>query len=67
MTEYEIRTKRDDMPEGYVGKVYKWAHDEKAAVLLLLKKRPDPSGRCVFKRGGTGQILSVTEVKNNHK
>ena len=67
MTEYEIRTKRDDMPPDYVGRVHKWAHDDKAAVLLLLKKRPDANGRCVFKRGGTGRIISVTEVKDNNE
>ena len=62
MTEYEIRTKRDDMPEGYVGRNYKWAHDEKEAVRLLLKKMPDKTGVCVFKRGGTGKILSTKEL-----
>ena len=59
MTEYEIRTHHDDMPKGYIGKTYKWAHDEKSAVRLLLKKIPDKSGVCVFKRGGTGKILST--------
>jgi hypothetical protein len=59
MTEYEIRTHHDDMPEGYVGRNYKWAHDEKEAVRLLLKKMPDKTGVCVFKRGGTGKILST--------
>ena len=55
MIEYEILTQHDDMPEGYVGKTFKWAHNEKDAVLLLLKKKPEKDGRCVFKRGSTGQ------------
>jgi hypothetical protein len=62
MTEYEIRTHHADMPEGYIGKNYKWAHDEKDAVRLLLKKMPDKTGVCVFKRGGTGKILSVRKL-----
>jgi hypothetical protein len=56
------------MPEGYVGKTFKWAHNEKDAVLLLLKKKPEKDGSCVFKRGSTGKILSVKElVKINTK
>jgi hypothetical protein len=50
------------MPEGYVGRTYKWAHDEKEAMRLLLKKMPDRTGICVFKRGGTGKILSTKEL-----
>ena len=68
MTEYEILTQHDDMPEGYVGKTFKWAHNENDAVLLLLKKKPEKDGSCVFKRGSTGRILSVKElVKINTK
>lgn len=62
MIEYEILTQHDDMPDGYIGKSFKWAHSEMDAILLLLKKRPDKDGRCVFKRGSTGRILSVTEL-----
>lgn len=62
MIEYEILTQHDDMPDGYIGKSFKWAHSERDAILLLLKKRPDKDGRCVFKRGSTGRILSVTEL-----
>ncbi len=68
MIEYEILTQHDDMPEGYVGKTFKWAHTEKDAVLLLLKNKPEKDGRCVFKRGSTGRILAVKElVKINTK
>ena len=68
MTEYEILTQHDDMPEGYVGKSFKWAHNEQDAVLLLLRKRPEKDGSCVFKRGGTGRILEVKKlVKINTK
>jgi hypothetical protein len=62
MTEYKIETHHDDMPKGYVGMTYKWAHDEKEAVRLLLRKMPDKTGVCVFKRGGTGKILSVKQL-----
>jgi len=62
MQEYKITTHHYDMPKGYVGKCYKWAHTEKDAVLLLLKKRPEKNGDCVFKRGGRGRILSVNEI-----
>jgi hypothetical protein len=62
MIEYEILTQHDDMPNGYIGKSFKWAHSERDAILLLLKKRPDKDGRCVFKRGSTGRILSVKEL-----
>jgi hypothetical protein len=62
MIEYEILTQHDDMPDGYIGKSFKWAHSERDAILLLLKKKPDKDGRCVFKRGSTGRILSVNEL-----
>lgn len=62
MIEYEILTQHDDMPDGYIGKSFKWAHSERDAVLLLLRKKPEKDGRCVFKRGGTGRILAVKEL-----
>lgn len=62
MTEYRIRYTRNDMPEGYVGESLKWAHGPTEAVKLLLQKKPDSTGTCVFKRGGTGKILSVEEI-----
>lgn len=62
MTEYRIRYTRRDMPEGYVGDTSKWAHSSSEAVKLLLQKKPDKNGTCVFKRGGSGKILSVQEV-----
>ena len=49
------------MPKGYVCKTYKWAHTEQDAVRLLLKKMPDKNGTVVFKRGGSGTILSVKQ------
>ena len=62
MIEYRIRYTRRDMPEGYVGDTSKWAHSSSEAVKLLLQKKPDSTGTCVFKRGGSGKILSVEEV-----
>jgi len=62
MTEYKIRYIRNDMPEGYVGESLKWAHSPTEAVKLLLQKNPDKNGACVFKRGGSGKILSAEEV-----
>jgi len=62
MIEYEILTQHDDMPDGYIGKSFKWAHSERDAILLLLKRKPDKDGRCVFKRGSTGRILAVKEL-----
>jgi hypothetical protein len=61
MNEYKICSTRNDMPKGYVSKAYKWAHTEQEAVRLLLQKMPDKNGTVVFKRGGTGTILSVTQ------
>ena len=62
MNEYEIHSTHNDMPKGYVCKTYKWAHTEQDAVRLLLKKMPDKNGTVVFKRGGSGTILSVNPV-----
>jgi hypothetical protein len=62
MTEYRIRYTRNDMPEGYVGDTSKWAHTPSEAVKLLLQKNPDKTGACIFKRGGSGKIISVQEV-----
>mgnify|MGYP003637447178 FL=1 len=62
MTEYRIEYTRKDMPEGYVGRTLKWAHNPNDAVKLILQKNPDKTGTCVFKRGGTGKIISVEEV-----
>ncbi len=52
------------MPKNYIGSCKKWAHNEKEAVRYLLKKNADKDGRCVFKRGSSGRILSVQEVKH---
>jgi hypothetical protein len=64
MNEYRIRYTLEDMPKGYIGSCKKWAHNEKEAVRYLLKKNADKDGRCVFKRGSSGRILSVQEVKH---
>ena len=40
----------------------KWAHDEKGAIRLMLQKNPEKDGRCIFKRGGTGRIVSVKDI-----
>lgn len=62
MKQFYIEYRRNDMPSEYRGAAIKWAHDDKAAVRLLLQKAPDKQGNCVFKRGGSGQILSVQEL-----
>ncbi len=63
MNQYEIRYSMNGMPDDYVGKSCKWANDEKSALKHLLKKAPDKSGFCVFKRGATGKILSIKELE----
>ena len=62
MIEYCIEYQRDDMPENYTGKTFNWAHNEKEAVNYILQKRPEKDGTCVFKRGGTGKIISVKRL-----
>jgi len=49
------------MPDGYVRRTAKGANDEKSALKHILKKVPDKKGFCVFKRGATGQILSIEQ------
>ncbi len=49
------------MKDGHSSTAFKWAHDEKSAVKLLLAKNPDKNGYCAFKRGGTGKILNVEQ------
>jgi hypothetical protein len=63
MNQYEITYSMNDMPEGYVGRTSKWARDEKSALKYILKKAPDKKGFCVFKRGATGQILSIKQLE----
>ena len=65
MIEFKIRYTRNDMPEGYVGESLKWAHSGSDAVNLLLQKKPEKNGTCVFKRGGAGKILSVEDITTN--
>ena len=48
--------------EGALSCTIKWAKDEKEAVRYLLKQNPTKDGICVFKRGGTGEILSVEQL-----
>jgi hypothetical protein len=62
MQEYIITYSRNDV-KGQVMQVTKWAHDEKTALSYILKKRPNRDGSCSFKRGGSGQIISVQELK----
>lgn len=63
MNQYEIKYTMNGMPDGYVGRTSKWANDEKSALKHILKKVPDKAGRCVFKRGATGQILSIKQLE----
>jgi hypothetical protein len=53
---------RHDMPKDFIDINYKWANTEKDAVKLILKKTTDKSGVCVFKRGGSGRILSIEKI-----
>ena len=62
MNEYIITYKRDDMPVNYIGKTSKWANTDNDAALLLLKKKPDKNGLCVFKRGGSVRILQIKKL-----
>ena len=61
MREYQIIFKNDQIGDVEF-KTFKWAHDERSAVRLLLQKNPEKNGRCVFKRGGTGTIISVKDI-----
>ena len=54
------------MPKDFIDINYKWANNEKDAVKLILKKTTDKSGVCVFKRGGSGRILSIEKIKNDY-
>lgn len=53
------------MPKGYVGRTTKWARDQKTAVRFLLA-RNEKDGTVLFKRGGSGKILSVEKVINDN-
>lgn len=61
MTQYRILYRRNDMPKEYVGCAYKYAHDEKSA-LLLLGSKADKNKFFRLKRGGTAQLISIEEV-----
>jgi hypothetical protein len=41
----------------------KWAHDEKTALSYLLRTKPSKDGFCNFKKGGSGKIISIKELK----
>tara|TARA_X000000950_G_scaffold219677_1_gene264529 strand:- start:8901 stop:9092 length:192 start_codon:yes stop_codon:yes gene_type:complete len=62
MQEYIITYSRRDV-ENQVMQVTKWAHDEKKALSYILKSKPIKDGFCNFKKGGSGRIISVQEVK----
>ena len=51
------------MPDDYIGVSVKYARDEKEAVKYIGTK-PDKNGFFRFKRGGTGQIKSITRLKD---
>ena len=61
MKEYAIEYTHDDMGD-MTFRAFKWASDEKKAVRLLLRVNAGKDGRVQFKNGGTGRILSVTEI-----
>ncbi len=62
MQKYTIVYSRTEI-EDQVMQTTKWAHDEKKALSYLLKNKPSKDGFCVFKRGGTGKIISIQETK----
>jgi hypothetical protein len=62
MQEYLITYSRSDVKD-QVMRATKWAHDEKTALSYILRTRPAKDGSCNFKRGGSGIIISVKELK----
>jgi len=64
MKQYRIRYVRQDMPEGYVSSVVKYARDEKEAIKHLGGSKPDKAGFFRMKRGGVAQIKSI-EIESN--
>jgi hypothetical protein len=63
MREYLIEYTHDEMGDT-IFRSSKWAQDPKKAVRLMLQSNPDKEGRCIFKRGGTGRILSTKDITN---
>lgn len=61
MREYEITFTHDEMGDMEF-RASKWAQDDKKAVRLMLQTNPDKNGKCLFKRGGTGRIISVRDI-----
>ena len=62
MREYIIKYTMNNMPEGYTGSALKWARNLDEAVKLILAKSGWKNNvTVVFKRGGTGKIISVEE------
>jgi hypothetical protein len=61
LNEYRITYKQRDMPDDYVCKVDKWAHDEKKAVGYICKGI-NKLGRCTGKKGQSITILSVKQL-----
>jgi hypothetical protein len=64
MKQYRIRYVRQDMPEGYVSSVVKYARDDKEALKHLGGSKPDKNGFFRMKRGGVAQIKSI-EIESN--
>ncbi len=62
MQEYLITYSRSDVKD-QVMRATKWAHDEKTALSYILRTRPAKDGSCNFKRGGSGRIISIQELK----
>jgi hypothetical protein len=63
MNQYLIKYTREDMPGDYIGTTVKWARSENEAVKIILQKLPDMKRGCVFKRGGTGKIISIEQLE----
>ena len=47
------------MPDGFVAFYIKYAKDEKTALSYIIKAKPDATGIVVFKRGGSGKLISI--------
>lgn len=64
MKEYYIEFTHDDMPAEFKSACIKWAHNPKQALQCILRKTPNKDGSCQFKKGGSGRITLIEELKS---
>ena len=50
------------MSENYTGQTTRWARDEKTAITLICKNKPDKNNRCLTKKGASIKILTINEI-----